>query len=91
MEIPSTTKAHCILSKLGTSRPHSVTFQGLEAQVAPSASMLKQASFFAVLYPTYDLGDALADVTRSVPLIQACANVVLYLLLEVGIGKDGVM
>ena len=91
MDIPSNAKARHILNRLVISRPHSISSQGHEAQIALSASIHEQASLFAVLYPPYGLGDALADVTSSALLTQACANVVLHLRLEVKEGKDEVV
>ena len=91
MDIPSISEARRILSKLVTSRPHSVTSQGREAQVALSASILERASLFAALYPVYGLGDALGDVMSSALLTQACANVVLHLRPEVKGRKDEVV
>jgi hypothetical protein len=87
MDIPSIVEARRILTKLVTSRPHSVTSLGREAQIALSASILEQASLFAALYPVYGLGNALSDVTSSALLAQACANVVLHLKPEAKGGK----
>jgi hypothetical protein len=66
--------------------PDSITPQGREAQ-SRSAPILEQASLFTALYPVYGLGDALADVTSSALLTQACENVVLHLNPEVKDGK----
>ena len=91
MDTPSITKFRRILSKLVTSRPHSISCQGREAQIALSASIPERASLFAALYPTYGLGDALADVTSSALLTQARALVVLHLQPEVKGWKDEVV